>query len=128
MLKRHLCKDVEELLLIERALKIMIVVALSPILVSLADASQGRCLLEVGGHVYLSGRCNIESWAGGFSIGTGESTRAKYFAYVNIDPAGKAEGYWNGPNGEDHASYELPGLDRDGGCWSNDHAKVCAWK
>jgi hypothetical protein len=94
-----------------------------------AYALEGRCLLEVDGHVYLSATCNIEFWDGGLSIGTGDSgARSKYFAFVNIKPDKVAQGYWNGVEGESHAQEDLGTLVRQGACWVNKRARVCAWK
>ena len=95
-----------------------------------AGAFEGTCLIEVGGTTYLDGACDIEMEAdGSFSVGVGDESRAKYFAYVDLAPgAGGAAGYWNGPDGESHAHYELGPLSRQGGCWVNDAARVCAWR
>lgn len=96
-----------------------------------AQAAPGSCYLSVGGHVYLDGSCNVDLTSdGSFSIGTGDTDRlrSRYFAYVNIDPeTKKADGSWNGVDAESHAHDPLGTLTRSGGCWSNNHAKVCAW-
>lgn len=94
-----------------------------------AFAGQGRCLLEVDGRAYLDSRCRIELFGdGGFSIGRG-TTRvgSRYFAVVNVQRAGLAEGFWNGPEAESHAHEALGALTRDGACWKNAKARVCAW-
>jgi len=95
-----------------------------------AVAFEGKCLLEVDGTHYLDGPCNIDLGAdGSFSIGAGETTRSKYFAYVNIEPGTeRGLGYWNGPQAEDRAHTDLGGLVRNGGCWVNETARVCAWR
>ena len=95
-----------------------------------ASAFEGKCLLEVGGTRYLDGPCNIEMSAdGSFSIGAGETARSKFFAYVNIGPgASEAMGYWNGEEASDHAHADLGALARDGACWVNSTARVCAWR
>jgi hypothetical protein len=92
---------------------------------------RGRCLIEVGGRKYLSGPCNIDSAAdGSFSIRTGNGGRAsRYFAYVNLNGDGTAEGSWNGVQAESHAHESLGTLRRRGGaCWANARARVCAWR
>ena len=98
-----------------------------------AAAAQGKCLLEVNGHAYIKGACKIEvSKDGSFDIGTGG--QSAYFAYVNLDEPLQArarqtaEGFWNGEHGESHAHTPLGTLTRDGACWSNQTAKVCAWR
>jgi hypothetical protein len=95
-----------------------------------ADAAIGRCYLEVDYKIYLNSECNIEPVGahGGFSIGAGEATRSRYFAYVQSDENGTGIGYWNGPEGESHAGDSLGTLSRNGPCWENARAKVCAWR
>jgi hypothetical protein len=117
--------------LITTALRMVILVCASAILMeSNVSASPVQCYLEVNGHVYLNGTCNFEADQGGsFSIGTGDQTRSRYFAYINIDAgAGVVRGYWNGEEGASHAHWELGNLIRQGACWVNDHAKICARK
>ena len=94
------------------------------------DADMGRCYLEVDHKIYLQSQCNIEPVGahGGFSIGAGETTRSRYFAYVQIDENGTGSGYWNGPDGESHAGDSLGTLSRNGACWEDARAKVCAWR
>jgi hypothetical protein len=91
-------------------------------------ARSGKCFLSVDGRTYLDSICNIETSAdGGFSIGTGERTRSKYFAAVDVEPAtGRATGYWNGRAAEGHAHETLGVLTRQGDCWRNERATVCA--
>lgn len=86
--------------------------------------------MEVDHRIYLQSQCNIETAGpnGSFSIGTGQATRSRYFAYVQIDGAGSGKGYWNGPTGESHAGDDLGGLTRSGACWQSERAKVCAWR
>lgn len=97
-----------------------------------AIASTGDCYLRVSGKVYLDERCNVVVDKGGnFTIGvTDEPPRSKYFAYVNnVNAAtGKGDGFWNGPPAASHAQWPLGELTRQGGCWFNATAKVCAWK
>lgn len=95
-------------------------------------AAEGRCILQVAGHTYLNGSCNVEIDAdGSFSIGTGDdNTKAsKWFAYVNVDSThpGTASGMWNGKLAESHAGDDLGTLTRRGACWVNSGAKVCAY-
>lgn len=89
----------------------------------------GRCLLEVNGKKYIDGQCpiNMES-DGSFSIGAAESVPPGYFAMVLIVSKGVAEGYWNEDEGANHAHSPLGELKYSGGCWTNETAKVCAWK
>jgi hypothetical protein len=104
-----------------------------------AYARPAKCLLEVDGVKYIDGVCNYEADAGtngDFSIGTDDG-RWQYFAYVqdtgNTDGMTNAkEGFWNDDGGvpASHAQTSLGVLTRDfrqPACWTNQHAKVCAW-
>ena len=95
-----------------------------------ATALTGRCVLEVDQKSYLDGPCNIEmSRDGSFSIGAGEQSRSEFFAYVHLAPAAVgATGYWNGPEAASHAHDSLGALSRDGACWVNSRARICAWR
>jgi hypothetical protein len=93
-----------------------------------ALAKTGQCLIEVNGKTYLKGPCEIsmDGGHGSFSVGAG-AHRSKYFAYVNLDE-GRAEGFWNGVEAETHAQESLGPLVRDGACWKNRSARICAYK
>jgi len=99
----------------------------------LEEADLGRCLLEVGGKKYLDGMCNImTSEDGSISIGVGTEGRrnaSKFFAYVNKNEDGTAEGTWNGIQAESHAQQRLGTLRQEGdACWVNSTSKVCGWR
>jgi hypothetical protein len=106
------------------------VAALLTCMCASAAAFEGECLIEVGSRSYLDGACNIEMSAdGSFSVGAGDLSRSEFFAYVSLTPtSGIASGYWNGPEAESHAHYELGTLRREGACWANGNARVCAWR
>lgn len=90
-----------------------------------AFAASGECLLEVKGRVYIDGACDIRLERGGsFTI-----SDRQYFATVLIDTdQGEASGHWNETPGAGHAHTRLGTLARQGACWVNRDAKVCAWK
>ncbi|WP_322095208.1 hypothetical protein [Paraburkholderia bannensis] len=93
-----------------------------------AYAKTGRCVLQVNQKTYLDGPCEVKlEEHGTFSIGAGGNHPAKYFAYVLMDDDG-AHGYWNEEPGATHAHSDLGILKRDGACWVNDTAKVCAYQ
>lgn len=96
---------------------------------SLVHAKTGRCMIQVKQKTYLNGPCEItiNDSQGSFSIGAGETHRSKYFAYVNMQDDG-AHGYWNETPGSNHAHTSLGILKRDGACWKNETARVCAYK
>lgn len=93
-----------------------------------ASADMGRCLLQVDKRTYLDGTCNVEMQDdGSFSIGMGDSNRSKYFAVVDVDPDTEtARGFWNGRRAESRAHDELGELSKQGGCWVNSRARICA--
>ena len=113
-----------------RLLKGFVVAGILCVMSHGVQAAPGHRYLSAGSRTYLDGPCNIDlSPDGSFSIGTGDRSRSRYFAAVNIDPTeGKALAYWNGTEGANHAHDELGAVIRRGGCWVNSRAKVCAWK
>lgn len=105
--------------------KIIVVAAL--LASGVAWAAPGKCLLVVDGRTYLNGPCPVSiDKDGSFSVGTGP--RASYFAYVNVDGSGSAKGYWNEERAATHAHSDLGDLRRNGACWTNERAIVCAWR
>ncbi|WP_141683709.1 hypothetical protein [Rhizobium sp. AC27/96] len=95
---------------------------------STANAAQVICFLEVDGQIYLQGRCTyVPDPNGSFSIGT-DDPAGKYFAYLATSAPNEATGFWNGTAGGTHAHEDLGKLHRNGGCWVNDTAKICAWR
>jgi hypothetical protein len=97
-----------------------------------ALAEPGRCLIEVDGEPYLLGECNVD-WDpdGGATIGGGSSkVRSPYFALLSIPPGsagGPALASWNATPGTTHAHTDLGEMKRQGACWMNERAKLCAW-
>ncbi len=94
------------------------------------NSRTGRCLLRVEGRTYLDAKCRIViNPDGGFSIGTADrAADLTYFASVNRQEDGRMLGYWNGQRGATHAQTPLGSLRRNGGCWENAIASVCAWR
>lgn len=91
-----------------------------------ADARPATCLLEVGGQIYGQGNCDFDGFDsdGSFSI---TFPTSPYFAYVIVTSRGVADGSWNADPQSTHAHTPLGTLYRDGACWGNDYARVCAW-
>jgi hypothetical protein len=96
---------------------------------ALAEAKAGRCVLQVEQKTYLDGPCpiKINDDQGSFTIGVSETHRSKYFAYVSVESDG-AHGYWNETPDSSHAHTSLGILKRHGACWTNETARVCAYK
>lgn len=90
------------------------------------SAKRGKCLLEVSGKKYITGACKIEMDKDG-SFRIYDLKKRGYFAYVNIFE-NETLGYWNGIEKGSHAHDGLGELTRDGACWKNEKAKVCAWR
>ena len=103
-----------------------VAISVTTILVSFgiggASADQIRnCELSVEGQTVIDGPCEFEDIGGGdFFMKAGD-----YFAYVYVAHL-PATGYWNGGEGSTHAHDPLGELVRDGACWVNDNARVCA--
>lgn len=88
---------------------------------------KGRCLLRIKGSNYLDGPCDIALDADG-SFDIFERFGAPgFFAKVMRDGA-TAQGYWNGSRDSDHAQDDLGELTRNGACWENATARICAWR
>ncbi|WP_246156198.1 hypothetical protein [Thiohalocapsa marina] len=83
-----------------------------------------RCRLQVDGRDYIDGPCrgSLEP-DGSFQI-----YAPAFFAVVLVEQPGQAAGYWNGEPHATHAHSPLGTLRRDGACWVNSDAMVCAWK
>lgn len=81
------------------------------------------CELSVAGETYISGPCDFDDiGSGDFVIRGGD-----YFAYIYVRET-PANGFWNGVERSSHAHDPLGDLTRDGACWVNESARVCASK
>ena len=90
---------------------------------------RGRCLLQVKGTSFIDGECSITLSEGGdFQVMSVRNGAPEYFAVVSMAEGGAALGVWNEDRGANHAHTPLGTLRREGACWLNDEAKVCAWK
>ena len=89
-------------------------------------ARTAKCLLVVDGKTYIDGPCDFTATKEQFEISNRGTGKGLFFAIVDIEPEG-AEGFWNAERGATHAHSRLGPLKRQGGCWVNDRAKVCAW-
>lgn len=93
-----------------------------------ALAFQGKCLIQVDGKDYLKGPCEVEMLDkdGSFTVGASDTAPSDYFAYVVVTSPGVADGSWNRDPKSTHAHSPLGELKRQGACWVNHKAKVCA--
>jgi hypothetical protein len=85
---------------------------------------KGRCSLNVAGTTYIDGDCWIRlERDGSFQI---TSLDERYFA--QLDRTGtEAVANWNEDPGSTHAHSTLGTMQRDGACWRNEEAQICAW-
>lgn len=100
--------------------------AVSTMAVTAAEARPAKCLLDVGGTVYIDGPCDFDtgSWKdGSFRI---HGADGRYFAYVFVDGK-RATAHWNGVLAERRAHDPLGTLTRDGACWIGEGVRLCAW-
>lgn len=91
-----------------------------------------RCIIEVDGKVWQDGPCRFAELGddGSFSVqGKGGKKEPVSFAYVYpADGDVPAQGFWNGTQRGNHAHDRLGDLVHDGACWTNERARVCAWR
>ena len=88
---------------------------------AVAAQRQALCKFTVEGKTYLNGPCNFESDPdGSFRIWDDVHT-----VYVNVD-GNTAEASWNKIPKSLHADSPLGTLTRNGACWQNAKAQVCA--
>jgi hypothetical protein len=93
-----------------------------------------KCLMQVDGKTYINGPCRFarvsDSDDGSFGIESLTPKRpGKSWPWqVTVGPDG---GYWNNDEGHpalhQHDNFGGP-MRRQGACWVNARAKVCAWK
>jgi hypothetical protein len=89
-------------------------------------ARPADCVVQVGKQTVIDGPCDFTPLdaAGSFTVSAKD---AKFFAYVTVVSPGVAEGHWNEIPFANHAHTPLGTLIRDGACWRNEQASVCAY-
>src|SRR5438105_4125095 len=87
-----------------------------------------ECLVEVDGTVEMAGpgKCQFWSHPGG-SFDLTVTYDVPLFARVEIDRRGAAIGSF-GEAGPKPSRKQLGTMHRNGACWENARAKICAWK
>jgi len=114
-----------------------------------ASAKTARCYFSINGAVLINGACRFELMNGDgsfsfddmklktrcvtYDLGPNQCssaatlvTRKGTFGQLVITSPGKAKIYWNGGNAL-HAHGEIGPVKRNGACWQNSQAKLCAW-
>ena len=105
------------------ALAALALITLSPT----ARAATAQCLIQVEGKTYVEGRCPVFLMGSTTMVGSdGEGRFSPYFASISENPDGSAEGRWSSVPRSTHAQTDLGSLKRDGHCWVNATAKICA--
>lgn len=106
-------------------MKIFIAMLAVAVSAGAVHAKTAKCELTVEGQKYIDSQCEftaIGDGDGSFII-TGSNG---YFAYANRD-GDQMKGSWNGPDRDSKAHWDLGMLSREGACWVNSQARVCAW-
>ena len=98
----------------------------APVCAEVGVARPADCVLKVNTDTVIDGPCDFTPLDvdGSFIISTRDG---QFFAYVTIVSRGVAEGHWNETPFATHAHTPLGTLIRNGACWSNDTASVCAY-
>lgn len=91
----------------------------------MAHARPVECELTIAGHTYIKDICDFRD------IGDGDgsfviTSENGFFAYAN-KVGDQMRGSWNGIHKDSHAHDDLGMLNREGACWVNETARVCAW-
>src|SRR3954451_13540997 len=90
--------------------------------------AEPTCLIEVDRKRYLDGPCTVtEAGAGSWLI-----VRDRLMgqaATIKVDPiiSNRGDAAWTGPSGDCRLSEALGRLRREGSCWTNAKARICAW-
>jgi hypothetical protein len=105
--------------IIVSAIMIAVSVLLTPAL-----AKPVQCFLSVNGKVYIDKICDYDEFDKDGSFTIGANGKSRYFPYVFPG----SESYWNEAPTSTHAHTSLGVLHQSGACWTNEQARVCAWK
>lgn len=96
------------------------------VLSTAANAATADCLIRIEGKTYVQGACPIYLNGSTIMVGSdGEGRASPYFAYIDENPDGTADGRWNETPRSTHAQTDLGTLKREGSCWTNATAKIC---
>ena len=86
------------------------------------------CLLEVDSKRYLDGLCTVtEDGAGSWLIVRDRLSGQAATVKVNPILSGRGDAAWTGPFGDGRLSEALGPVRREGSCWVNTRARICAW-
>ena len=103
------------------------VVVLAGALAAPATAAP-TCLLEVDSKRYLDGLCTVtEAGSGSWLIVRDRLSGQAATVKVNPILGGRGDAVWTGPSGDGRLSEALGSVRREGSCWVNARARICAW-
>ena len=86
------------------------------------------CLIEVDSQRYLDGLCTVtEDGAGSWLIVRDRLSGQAATVKVNPILSGRGDAAWTGPSGDGRLSEALGPVRREGSCWVNTRARICAW-
>src|SRR3954454_20999644 len=86
------------------------------------------CLLEVDSKRYLEGLCTVtEDGAGSWLIVRDRLSGPAATVQGNPILNGRGDAVWTGPSGDGRLSEALGSVRREGSCWVNTRARICAW-
>jgi hypothetical protein len=106
--------------------------------VALAEPYQARCLITIDGRTRVDGPCLIEQSTDQYrkltinatstqALLSGNAVLPYALVYHGFPGGGEwSAEYYDGDDAQE--SHDLGNLDKDGPCWINDHAKLCAWR
>ena len=95
------------------------------LLLTAAAASAEICYLEIDDVIEMQGPCVFDAEGNGDFFAADIDDRTA-FVYFYIDDEGNGGAMWSGH--ESKANHSLGTLQRDGACWKNDEATLCAWE
>lgn len=116
--------------------KLLILALASGIAATTANAKEAKCLLAFEGEIYMNGPCTFDAESdGSFWITTSDGMWSASLTVGHDGDPQYAYGVWNSDEPDENGRYVpanrlhgiLGELKRNGACWSNRDAVVCAW-
>ena len=102
-----------------------IIASTAAFLLTTAVASAEICYLEIDGVIEMQGPCIFDPDGNGDFFAADLDDRSA-FVYFYLDDDGNGGAMWSAH--ESKANQNLGTLNRDGACWKNDEATLCAWE
>jgi hypothetical protein len=107
---------------------VLLFVALAAGAIGAPATAAPTCLLEVDSKRYLDGLCTVtEDGSGSWLIVRDRLSGQAATVKVNPILSGRGDAVWAGPSGDGRLSEALGSVRREGSCWVNTRARICAW-